>query len=70
LTVDAGHGGEQSRVMPSPFDGAGEPYRGPRFRGPIIAAIVCIVVIALIWLAYIAAVDMLPPGTVPEPPRF
>jgi hypothetical protein len=62
--------GEQSRVMPSPFDGAGEPYRGPRFRGPIIAAIVCIVVIALIWLAYSAAVDMLPPGTVPEPPRF
>jgi hypothetical protein len=56
--------------MPSPFDGAGEPYRGPRFRGPIIAAIVCIVVIALIWLAYSAAVDMLPPGTVPEPPRF
>jgi hypothetical protein len=56
--------------MPSPFDGAGEPYRGSRFRGWIVVGIVCLVVIAIIWLAYSAAVDMLPPGTVPEPPRF
>jgi hypothetical protein len=56
--------------MPSSFDGAGEPYRGSRFRGWLIVLIVCIVAIAIIWLAYSAAVDMLPPGTIPEPPRF
>lgn len=53
--------------MPNSFDGAGEPYRGPRFRGPIIVAVVCIVVIAIIWFVYTGAVDMLPPGTVLEP---
>lgn len=56
--------------MSSPFDGAGDPYRGPRFRGPIVVLVVCIVVIAIIWLAYSAALDLLPPGTVPEAPRF
>lgn len=61
---------EHSRTMQSPFDGAGKPYRGSRFRGWLLAAIVCIVVIAIIWLAYTAAVDLLPPGTVPEPPTF
>ena len=56
--------------MPSPFDGAGEPYRGSRFRGWIVVGIACIVVIAIIWFAYAAAVDMLPPGTLPVPPGF
>jgi hypothetical protein len=28
------------------------------------------VVIAIIWFGYTAAVDMLPSGTVPEPPTF
>ena len=49
--------------MPSPFDGAGKPYKGPRFRGWIIAGIVCIVVIGIIWLAFSQALIVLPEGT-------
>jgi hypothetical protein len=49
--------------MPSPFDGAGEPYRGSRFRGWLIVGIVCIVVIAIIWYAFSQALIVLPEGT-------
>jgi hypothetical protein len=48
--------------MPSSFDGAGDPYRGSSYRGWIMVAIVCLVVIALLWLAYGEALDMVPPG--------
>jgi hypothetical protein len=48
--------------MPSPFDGAGDPYRGGSYRGWIIVAVVSIIAIALLWLAYSEALDMLPPG--------
>jgi hypothetical protein len=48
--------------MPSPFDGAGDPYRGPSYRGWILVAIISIVVIALLWLAYGEALDLLPAG--------
>ncbi len=48
--------------MPSSFDGAGDPYRGSSYRGWILVAIVCVVVIALLWLAYGEALDMVPPG--------
>jgi hypothetical protein len=51
--------------MPSPFDGAGDPYRGGSYRGWIIVAVVCVVVIVLLWLAYGEALDLVPPG-VPE----
>jgi hypothetical protein len=50
--------------LSDPFDGAGDPYRGPRFRGPIIVAIVCIIAVALIWLAFSAALEVLPDSTV------
>lgn len=49
--------------MQNPFDGAGEPYRGSSFRGWFLVMVVCLVVIALLWLAYGEALDMLPPGT-------
>jgi hypothetical protein len=52
--------------MPSPFDGAGDPYRGSRYRGWIVVAVVCVIVIALLWIAYGEALDLLPP-TVPIP---
>ena len=48
--------------MSSPFDGAGDPYRGPRFRGPIVVLVVCIVVIAIIWFAFSQALVVLPDG--------
>ena len=49
--------------MSDPFDGAGEPYKGSTYRGWILVAIVCIVVIVLLWLAYGEALDLLPAGT-------
>lgn len=49
--------------MSSPFDGAGDPYKGGSYRGWIAVAVVCLVVIVLLWLAYTEALDMLPPGT-------
>jgi hypothetical protein len=48
--------------MSDPFDGAGDPYKGSTYRGWIIVAIVCIVVIVLLWLAYGEALDLLPAG--------
>jgi hypothetical protein len=48
--------------MPSPFDGAGDPYRGGSYRGWIAVAVVCLIVIALLWLAYGEALEILPPG--------
>jgi hypothetical protein len=48
--------------VPSPFDGAGDPYRGSSYRGWILVGIVCIVVIALLWIAYGEALDLLPPS--------
>jgi hypothetical protein len=52
--------------MPSPFDGAGDPYRGSSFRGWIMVAVVFLIVVALLWLAYADALDHLPPGTPPS----
>lgn len=49
--------------MSDPFDGAGKPYRGSSYRGWIVVGIVSIVVIVLLWHAYVEALDMLPPGT-------
>jgi hypothetical protein len=49
--------------MPDPFDGAGKPYRGSSYRGWIVVLIFSIVVIVLLWLAYAAALDVVPPGT-------
>jgi hypothetical protein len=41
------------------FDGAGKPYRGPSYRGALAMLIVCLVGVALVWLAYSAALDVL-----------
>jgi hypothetical protein len=49
--------------MQSPFDGAGKPYRGSSFRGWLLVLIVCLTVIALLWLAYGEALELVPPGT-------
>jgi hypothetical protein len=49
--------------MPSSFDGAGEPHRGSSFRGWIIVAVVAVIVIAVLWIAYTDALALLPPGT-------
>jgi hypothetical protein len=49
--------------MRNSFDGAGKPYRGSSYRGWILVLIVSVVVIALLWLAYGEALDLLPPGT-------
>ncbi len=38
--------------MGTAFDGVGERYRGPSWRGPIIVLIVSVLVIAGLWLAY------------------
>jgi hypothetical protein len=38
--------------MSSPFDGAGQPDRGPSWRGPIIVLVVSVLVIALFWYVY------------------
>jgi hypothetical protein len=52
--------------MNSPFDGAGKPHKGSTYRGWILVLIVCLTVIALLWIAYGEALDLLPPG-VPVP---
>lgn len=52
--------------MSNPFDGAGEPYRGPGFRGPIIVLVVSLVVIAVLWIAYGEALDLIPSGARPD----
>jgi hypothetical protein len=49
--------------MSDPFDGAGEPYRGGTYRGWILVAIISVVVIGLLWLAYDAGLVILPAGT-------
>ncbi|HEX2470046.1 MAG TPA: hypothetical protein VHK05_05610 [Candidatus Limnocylindrales bacterium] len=49
--------------MPDPFDGAGKPYRGSSYRGWILVLIVSLVVIVLLWLAFGAALDLVPAGT-------
>ena len=49
--------------MPDSFDGAGKPYRGSTFRGWILVAVVSVAVIVLLWLAYAAALDVVPAGT-------
>ena len=49
--------------MPDPFDGAGKPYRGSSYRGWILVLILCLVAIVLVWLAYGAALDLVPAGT-------
>jgi hypothetical protein len=48
--------------MPSPFDGAGDPYRGGSYRGWIIAGVITLVVIVLLWVAFTEVLDQLPPG--------
>lgn len=52
--------------MSSPFDGAGPPYKGSSFRGPIISLIVVIVAVAVIWYAFSLVVD--DPGALPQLP--
>ena len=52
--------------MQDPFDGAGKPYRGSSYRGWILVAIISLVVIAALWLAYGEALDLLPPGAPPS----
>ncbi len=37
--------------MTSPFDGAGEPFRGPSFRAALTMALLILVVLAGLWLA-------------------
>ena len=37
--------------MVSPFDGAGTPYKGPSWRGPIITFLMIVIAVALLWLA-------------------
>jgi hypothetical protein len=49
--------------MRNSFDGAGKSNGGSSFRGWILVLIVSLVVIALLWLAYSEALDLLPPGT-------
>jgi hypothetical protein len=61
--IDSARGGPDAPRMSDPFDGAGKPYRGSSYRGWIIVLIVSIVVIVLLWLAYAAALDIVPPGT-------
>jgi hypothetical protein len=56
----------ESPAMSSPFDGAGEPYRGASYRGWIIVAIVIVVGLAILWIAYGEALEYLPPGTPPS----
>jgi hypothetical protein len=49
--------------MSDSFDGAGEPYKGSTYRGWILVAIVSIVVIVLLWLAFGEALELVPAGT-------
>ena len=51
--------------MPSSFDGAGDPYRGSSYRGWIMVGIVIVVAVALLWIAYCEALDVLPSSMAP-----
>ena len=55
-------GPDTLRTCPDSFDGAGKPYRGSSYRGWIVVLIITVVVIALLWLAFGEALDLLPPG--------
>ena len=37
--------------MTSPFDGAGEPFRGPSYRAGITMALLILLALAGLWLA-------------------
>jgi hypothetical protein len=56
-------GGLDARHMPDPFDGAGKPHRGSSYRGWFLVLVVSVVLIALLWLAYAPALDVVPPRT-------
>ena len=52
--------------MPNSFDGAGDPYRGSSYRGWIMVAVVIVVAVALVWIAYGEALDVLPSSVPPS----
>jgi hypothetical protein len=49
-----------------PFDGAGKPNPGSSYRGWVLVALISLVIIAALWLAYGEALDLWPPGTPPS----
>lgn len=57
----------------SAFDGAGKPYQGSSFRGPLIVLVVSLIAVGVIWLAFSGAlntdfgVTIAPPPLVEEP---
>lgn len=55
----------------SAFDGAGKPYRGASYKALLVVLVVCLVAVAVIWLAYSAALNVAPevpaPSTAIEP---
>jgi hypothetical protein len=51
------------------FDGTGKPYRGASYRALILVLIVCLVGVALVWLAYSAALNV-DPGLAPDPSQL
>jgi hypothetical protein len=53
----------------SAFDGAGKPYKGSGFRGPLIVLVVALVAVALIWLAFSSALSTDFGFTITPPPR-
>ncbi len=52
-------------AMPDSFDGAGDPYRGSSYRGWMMVAIVIVVAVAVLWIAYGEALDVLPSSMAP-----
>ena len=45
--------------MAEHFDGAGRRFTGPSYKGPILSAIASLVTIALTWLAYSYALNVM-----------
>jgi hypothetical protein len=50
------------------FDGAGKPYEGPSFRGGLAMLVTVIVGVALAWLLYSAALNVLDHSSPAEAP--
>jgi hypothetical protein len=61
--IDIASSAHDAAPMSDSFDGAGEPYKGSTYRGWILVAIVSIVVIVLLWLAFGEALELVPAGT-------
>jgi len=64
-TLDANRAGPNDAAV-NAFDGTGPPFKGPTFRAAIAMLVVCLVGVALVWLAYSAALGVLD-DRVPSP---